>query len=77
MFDVTHPPSLKNGQMRTITVFCSFLRKYRISRKNCVAGKYLDLICDKKGNNKKKNFSGPRFVFSSGKSYAGGNKIRR
>ncbi len=32
IFGVTLPLSLKNGQMRTITAFCSFLRKYHFSR---------------------------------------------
>ncbi len=54
IFSVTHPLSLKNGQMQLIETFCSFLRKYHFSRKICLAQKYLDLICDKKCYNKKK-----------------------
>ncbi len=65
--------------MRPTTAFCSFLRKYHFSQKNCLARKYLDLIRDKKDYNKKKQkiFSSPEFVFFLRRIFLRGNKIRR
>ncbi len=44
IFGVTRPLSLKNGQMRPITAFCSFLRKYQGNSTETVAFQVYEIL---------------------------------